>query len=384
MSEYEILRLLWWALLGVLLIGIAVMDCFDMGSAILLPIVGRTDMERRIVINTVGPVWEGNQVWFILGGGAIFAAWPAIYAVAFSGFYLAMLLLLLSLILRPVGFKYRSKLEGTRWRTTWDTALFLGGLVPALVFGVAFGNVLQGVPFRFDDTLRMTYTGSLFGLFSPFAVLCGLVSVAMITMHGATWLACKTEGAVRQRAQTAGIVAALALAVLFVLGGVWASMLDGYVLQSFAGMDAPSNPLTKHVVHQAGALMNNYAAAPLTVLAPVLGVERGDPHQPVHTALRRQQAEGIAALDEERGRQQTGLLPRCGLFHLDLEPAAFGPARVHAQKHLGPILRVRTTGARVQFHDRVIGIVGTAEETLNFECGEFRFESGDGRGEFIE
>ena len=271
MSEYEILRLLWWALLGVLLIGIAVMDGFDMGSAILLPIVGRTDMERRIVINTVGPVWEGNQVWFILGGGAIFAAWPAIYAVAFSGFYLAMLLLLLSLILRPVGFKYRSKLEGTRWRTTWDTALFLGGLVPALVFGVAFGNVLQGVPFRFDDTLRMTYTGSLFGLFSPFAVLCGLVSVAMITMHGATWLACKTEGAVRQRAQTAGIVAALALAVLFVLGGVWASMLDGYVLQSFAGMDAPSNPLTKHVVHQAGALMNNYAAAPLTVLAPVLG-----------------------------------------------------------------------------------------------------------------
>ena len=247
MTEYEILRLLWWAVLGVLLIGIAVMDGFDMGSAILLPFVGRTDMERRIVINTVGPVWEGNQVWLILGGGAIFAAWPPLYAVAFSGFYLAMLLLLLSLILRPVGFKYRSKLEGTRWRTTWDTALFLGGLVPALVFGVAFGNVLQGVPFRFDDTLRMTYTGTLFGLFNPFAVLCGLVSVAMMTMHGATWLACKTEGAVRQRAQRAGVVAALALVVLFVLGGVWAAQLDGYVLQSFAGVDAPSNPLTKQV-----------------------------------------------------------------------------------------------------------------------------------------
>ena len=180
MTEYEILRLLWWAVLGVLLIGIAVMDGFDMGSAILLPFVGRTDMERRIVINTVGPVWEGNQVWLILGGGAIFAAWPPLYAVAFSGFYLAMLLLLLSLILRPVGFKYRSKLDGTRWRTTWDIALFLGGLVPALVFGVAFGNVLQGVPFRFDDTLRMTYTGNLFGLFNPFALLCGLVSVAML------------------------------------------------------------------------------------------------------------------------------------------------------------------------------------------------------------
>ncbi len=160
MTEYEILRLLWWAVLGVLLIGIAVMDGFDLGSAILLPFVGRTDMERRIVINTVGPVWEGNQVWLILGGGAIFAAWPPLYAVAFSGFYLAMLLLLLSLILRPVGFKYRSKLDSTRWRMTWDIALFLGGLVPALVFGVAFGNVLQGVPFRFDDTMRMTYTGN--------------------------------------------------------------------------------------------------------------------------------------------------------------------------------------------------------------------------------
>src|SRR6202044_868175 len=148
MSEYEILRLIWWALLGILLIGVAVMDGFDLGTAILLPFVGKTEMERRIVINTVGPVWEGNQVWLILGGGAIFAAWPPLYAVAFSGFYLAMLLLLCALILRPAGFKYRSKLQDTRWRTTWDTALFIAGLVPALVFGVAFGNALQGVPFR--------------------------------------------------------------------------------------------------------------------------------------------------------------------------------------------------------------------------------------------
>src|SRR5271168_887008 len=133
MSEYMILRLIWWALLGVLLIGIAVMDGFDLGAAILLPLIGRTDMQRRIIINTVGPVWEGNQVWFILGGGAIFAAWPALYAVAFSGFYLAMLLLLLALILRPVGFKFRGKLTGKGWRATWDAALFVGGLVPALV-----------------------------------------------------------------------------------------------------------------------------------------------------------------------------------------------------------------------------------------------------------
>ena len=151
--DYETLRVIWWVLLGVLLIGFAVMDGFDLGVGILLPFVARTDGERRVVVNAVGPVWEGNQVWLILGGGAIFAAWPLIYAVAFSGFYLAMLVVLLALILRPVGFKFRSKMPGTRWRATWDWLLFLGGFVPALIFGVAVGNALVGAPFTFDDTL---------------------------------------------------------------------------------------------------------------------------------------------------------------------------------------------------------------------------------------
>ncbi len=271
MSAYEALRLLWWAVLGVLLIGIAVMDGLDLGSAILLPWIGRTDMERRIVIHTVEPVWEGNQVWLILGGGAIFAAWPPLYAVAFSGFYLAMLLLLFALILRPVGFNFHDKMPGDTWRAVWVWALFVGGLVPALVFGVAFGNVLQGVPFQFDDTLRMTYTGALVGLFNPFALLCGLVSVAMITMHGAVWLACKTEGVLRARAQRVGTFTALAVVVLFALGGMWAAHLDGYVVQSFPGMDAASKPLDKHVVRQAGALMANYDAVRWAMLAPAVG-----------------------------------------------------------------------------------------------------------------
>ena len=132
-------------------------------------------------------------MWLILGGGAIFAAWPLVYAVSFSGFYLAMLLVLCALILRPAGFKYRSKLEGTRWRETWDWLLFVGGFIPALIFGVAVGNALLGAPFTFDDTMRMTYHGNLFGLLTPFALLCGLVSVAMLTMHGGAWLAVKTE-----------------------------------------------------------------------------------------------------------------------------------------------------------------------------------------------
>ena len=272
MPTYEVFRLLWWAILGVLLIGIAVMDGFDLGTAILLPVVGRSDTERRILINTVGPVWEGNQVWLILGGGAIFAAFPPLYAVAFSGFYLAMLLLLCALILRPVGFKFRSKLPGAAWRRVWDTALFLGGLVPALVFGVAFGNALQGVPFRFDPMLRMTYAGSLPGLFNPFALLCGLVSLAMIVMHGAAWLGCKTEGALQARVRQVGTVAGAALIVLFILGGIWATQLDGYLLGRFAGAAAPSNPLHKEVTRATGALLHTYRIAPWTLLAPLLGL----------------------------------------------------------------------------------------------------------------
>ncbi len=272
MPLYEIFRLLWWAVLGVLLIGIAVMDGFDMGAAMLMPFIGKTDTERRVVINTVGPVWEGNQVWLILGGGAIFAAWPPLYGVAFSGFYLAMLLLLASLILRPVGFKFRSKLQGTRWRATWDTALFVGGVVPALVFGVAFGNVLQGVPFRFDYTLRLTYEGSLLGLFNPFALLCGLVSVAMIVAHGASYLACKTEAPLRQRAQRVGGIAAIAAAVLFAIGGIWAAQLDGYSIAGTIATDGPSNPLLKSVTRSAGGLLANYRAQPWTMIAPLLGI----------------------------------------------------------------------------------------------------------------
>ncbi len=272
MLDYEALRLVWWALLGVLLIGIAVMDGFDLGTAILLPFLGRTDTERRVVINTIGPVWEGNQVWLILGGGAIFAAWPPLYAVAFSGFYFAMLLLLWSLILRPVGFKFRGKLPGAGWRATWDWALFIGGFVPALVYGVAFGNVLQGVPFTFDESLRLTYSGTLLGLFNPFALLSGVLSVAMLVLHGAVWLSGKTDAAVRDRARRVVPLAGAAVIVLFGLGGLWAGQLDGYVISHFAGTAGPSDPLAKTVARQAGALLANYRAHGWMLVAPALGV----------------------------------------------------------------------------------------------------------------
>ena len=271
MFTYEILRLIWWALLGILLIGFAVTDGFDLGAAILLPFVAKTDAERRVAINTVGPVWEGNQVWILLGGGAIFAAWPPLYAVAFSGFYLAMFLVLCALILRPVAFKFRSKLAHPTWRSIWDWALFVAGLVPSLVFGVAFGNVLEGAPFRFDETLRMTYEGTLFGLLNPFALLCGLVSVAMLTMHGGAWLALKADEPVAARATSFARGAALALPILFLIAGAWVALgIDGYAISGTLAHDGPSNPLMKQVTRATGAWMSNYGVYPWTTIAPLL------------------------------------------------------------------------------------------------------------------
>ncbi|MCP2669654.1 cytochrome d ubiquinol oxidase subunit II [Maricaulaceae bacterium EIL42A08] len=270
--SYEMLRVIWWALLGVLLIGFAITDGFDLGVAGLLPFVARTDVERRIAINTVGPTWEGNQVWLILGGGAIFAAWPIVYAVSFSAFYLAMFVVLAALILRPVGFKYRSKRSDPRWRSFWDWALFVGGFVPALIFGVAVGNMLVGAPFRLDDTMRIFWEGSFIGLLNPFALVCGLLSVSMLGLHGAAWLSMKAEhGPVRDRARTLAPAFAVASMVLFALGGVWVAVGDFGYVASAVDTAGPSNPLLTDTVREGGAWLSNYGTYPWMVIAPVLG-----------------------------------------------------------------------------------------------------------------
>ena len=259
MIDYEVLRVVWWVLVGVLLIGFAITDGFDLGVGALLTIIGRTDEERRVMINTVGPHWDGNQVWFITAGGAIFAAWPMIYATAFSGFYIALFLTLAALWMRPLGFDYRSKLPSQKWRKNWDIALFFGGFVPILIFGVAFGNLLQGVPFELDNTLKSTYSGSFFGLLNPFAILCGLVSVALLLNHGSTWLQMKTDGFVESRARSASMVLSLVTVTLFILAGVWIAFgVDGYVVTSTIDTGAVTNPMHKTVATETGAWMNNY------------------------------------------------------------------------------------------------------------------------------
>lgn len=272
MIDYTILRIIWWALLGVLLIGFAVMDGFDLGAAALLPFVAKKDSERRIVINTVGPVWEGNQVWFILGGGAIFAAWPAIYATSFSGFYLAMFFVLLTFIVRPVGFKYRSKMAQSTWRSSWDYTLAIAAILASVVFGVAIGNVLQGVPFHFDHELRAFYTGSFWQLLNPFGIFCGVVSLCMITMQGGAYLANKTDGVVNERATRIARLMARVTVILFIIGGYWVSQLKGYAITSHIASDGPSNPLYKTVARHSGAWLENYARYPYFGLAPALGI----------------------------------------------------------------------------------------------------------------
>lgn len=272
MLDYEILKLIWWLLVGVLLVGFAIMDGHDMGVGTLLPFVGKNDTERRVVINTVGPHWDGNQVWFITGGGAIFAAWPLVYATAFSGFYWAMLAVLWALFFRPVGFDYRSKIHHPTWRNTWDWGLFVGGAVPPLIFGVAFGNLFQGVPFTFDDNLVSTYSGSFWALLNPFALLCGVVSTALITFHGAIYLTHRTQGEIQWRAlRAAGFFGGL-LVLAFAAAGVWLWMaIPGYVIQSAVDGAALPNPLAKTVVREAGAWFANYRRYPATLALPVLG-----------------------------------------------------------------------------------------------------------------
>lgn len=268
--DYETLKIIWWLFVGVLLIGFAITDGFDLGVGALLPFLGKTDGERRVIINTVGATWEGNQVWFITAGGAVFAAWPVVYAAAFSGLYVALLLVLFALFFRPVGFDYRSKVEDPRWRTAWDWGLFAGGFVPALVFGVAFGNLLLGLPFQFDDELRSSYSGSFFALLNPFALLCGVVSLSMLVMHGAIFLQIKSDGVINQRAKAAGKIFGGIFIISFALAGVWLSTaIEGYRIGGTVDPNATPDILGKVVEITAGAWLQNYSTYPWTMLAPV-------------------------------------------------------------------------------------------------------------------
>ncbi|HEY2781782.1 MAG TPA: cytochrome d ubiquinol oxidase subunit II [Steroidobacteraceae bacterium] len=271
--DYAALRVIWWLILGVLLVGFAIMDGFDLGLGASFTFLGRTDAERRALLLSVEPVWEGNQVWFVLGGGSAFAAWPLLYATSFSGLYLAMFLILLALILRPVGFTFRDKLPDSRWRTAWDAALTLGGVLPSLLFGVAFANLFLGLPFHFDSLQRPLVTGSLFNLLHPFALLGGVISFSMLLLHGNAYAAMKVGEPMAARARGVGRVACLVFLVAFLGAGIWLYWaLGGYQLSGTVDHAGPSDPMHKMVTIVAGAWLNNYRTWPWMWAAPAAAV----------------------------------------------------------------------------------------------------------------
>jgi cytochrome d ubiquinol oxidase subunit II len=271
--DYATLRVVWWLIIGVLLIGFAITDGFDLGLGASFTFLGRTDAERRALLSSVEPVWEGNQVWFVLGGGAAFAAWPLLYAASFSGLYLAMFLLLVALILRPVGFAYRDKLTAARWRAAWDVALTLGGAVPALLFGVAFTNLFLGLPFHFDGMQRSVMTGGFFNLLHPFALLGGVISLSMLVLHGNAYAAMKVGEPMAARARLIGRIASMVFLIAFAGAGLWAATtLGGYQITSVLDHAGPSDPMHKTVAITAGAWLNNFHTWPWMWAAPVCAI----------------------------------------------------------------------------------------------------------------
>jgi cytochrome d ubiquinol oxidase subunit II len=273
MFDYETIRLIWWVLIGVVAIAFALTEGFDFGVGTLLPWIGKTDIERRVIINTVGATWEGNQVWLVLLGGAIFAIWPAVYATLFSGLYIAMMLVLFALFFRPAGFDYRSKIEDPRWRNSWDWCLFIGGTLPPILLGVLIGNLLIGLPFHLDEDLRPIYDGSFWGLLNPFALLCGVIGVLLTSFHGGLFLKWRTEGVIRERARLVIAILGPLLLASVVLASFWLMLgIDRPEITTMAGTGAPSNPLNKTVTAQGGGWVAHFLASPWMLTAPVIAV----------------------------------------------------------------------------------------------------------------
>ncbi|HEU4512753.1 MAG TPA: cytochrome d ubiquinol oxidase subunit II [Nocardioidaceae bacterium] len=217
------LTTVWFILIAVLWIGYFVLEGFDFGVGILLPVLSKNDTERRVMINTIGPVWDGNEVWVLVAGGATFAAFPEWYATLFSGFYLPLLLILLALIVRGVAFEYRAKRDEASWKARWDKAIFWGSLLPAILWGVAFANIVQGVPIN----EAKEYTGSTLTLLNPYALVGGLTTLGLFLTHGALFVALKTDGDIRHRARALGIKLGLGTAVVAVVFMLWTQLSSG-------------------------------------------------------------------------------------------------------------------------------------------------------------
>jgi cytochrome d ubiquinol oxidase subunit II len=259
------LTTVWFILIAVLWIGYFTLEGFDFGVGMLLPVLARDDTERRVMINTIGPVWDGNEVWLLVAGGATFAAFPEWYATLFSGFYLPLLAILVALIVRGLAFEYRAKRPDDRWKRRWDQVIVVGSFVPAVLWGVAFANIVRGVPV--DRNLE--YVGSLAGLLNPYALLGGLTTLALFVTHGALFIALKTDGEIRHRARSLGIRGVGVTAVLAVSFLGWTQAQHGSVGSAVAFVIAAATLLGAGLAARAGregwAFLGTFVAIALAV-----------------------------------------------------------------------------------------------------------------------
>jgi cytochrome d ubiquinol oxidase subunit II len=275
MLDYATLKLCWFFIIGVLFIGFAITGGSDLGVCALLPIIGKNDTERRVVLNSIGPTWEGNQVWFILAAGAIFAAWPFAYAAIFSSLYFLLFILLVPLILRPPGLDYRSKLKNSTWRTLWDYSLFFSGFIPIFLFGVMIGNLFLGVPFYYDDTLLPHATQSFFSLLTPYTLLLGAVCANALLLQGALFLQTKTEFSLCQRAKRIAQMFGGLFIITFPIAWYWTLYhIPGFAIVSIPALNTSMTPLAKEVTQAIGLWQTHYEIFPLGYfmpLAPLFG-----------------------------------------------------------------------------------------------------------------
>ncbi|WP_372734532.1 cytochrome d ubiquinol oxidase subunit II [Nocardioides sp.] len=266
------LTTIWFALIAVLWIGYFCLEGFDFGVGMLLPVLAKNDTERRVLINTVGPVWDGNEVWLLVAGGATFAAFPEWYATLFSGFYLPLLLILLALIVRGLAFEYRAKRDNAQWRARWDLALIIGSFVPALLWGVAFANILRGVPIDAD----LEYVGGFFNLLNPYALLGGLMTLLLFATHGAVFISLKTDGRIRHEARRLATMIGLGAAAVTVAFLLWTQIDTGTVASGIAFVLAAvalvGGLLANRIGREGWAFIGTFVAIALGVAGLFLGL----------------------------------------------------------------------------------------------------------------
>ena len=269
--DFSVLRLCWWLLIGVLWTGFAIMDGHDLGVGALLLIVARKDEERRVLINSIAPHWDGNQVWLITAAGAMFAVWPIVYATIFSGLYIALLAMLWTIFLRAPAFDYRSKIEKPQWRYGWDKIIFLASVSTPIILGVAAGNLFLGLPFNIDQNISVYYQGNILQLFTPYPLLAGLLGLFMILAQGASYIMVRSEKMIYSRAKKSLLICAFFTIICFIAVMLWTMQLPGFVINNI-DINGASNPFAKTVVIQAHGWAKNYINYPIIMIAPIMVV----------------------------------------------------------------------------------------------------------------